>query len=372
MHHALLLGTGRIGRAIATFLARTGDYELTLADSSEAALASVAEGLPVKTAVVDAMSPEALDRALEGHETVICALRFDLSVPVAEAAARSGASYFDLTEDVAATRRVRELGAHARDGQIFMPQCGLAPGFVNVVGGSLASRFDRLDRLDLRVGALPQYPANDLQYNITWSLEGLINEYINPCEAIRGGLRCEVEGMEGLEELLVDGVRYEAFNTSGGLGTLGETLDGRVAELSYKTVRYPGHRDLMRFLLRGLRLAEQPELAKSILERALPVTTQDVVVVYVAASGMKNGVLERTVDVRKMYPAVIGGETFSAIQLCTASGVSAMVDLHRAGLLPRRGFVRQEDVSLGALLANRFGTWFDGQQGEMRASLGRS
>ncbi len=368
MHTVLLLGTGRIGRAIATFLAGTGDYELTLADASEAALARVAEGLPVKTALVDARRPEALERALEGHDSVICALRFDLSVPVAEAAARASASYFDLTEDLAATRRIRELATHARDGQIFMPQCGLAPGFVNVVGGGLASRFDRLDHLDLRVGALPQYPANDLQYNITWSLEGLINEYINPCEAIRGGRRCEVEGMEGLEELLIDGVRYEAFNTSGGLGTLGETLDGKVAELSYKTVRYPGHRDLMRFLLRGLRLSEQPSLAKSILERAIPVTTQDVVVLYVAAAGEKDGVLERTVDVRKIYPRAVAGQSFSAIQLCTASGVCAMVDLHRAGLLPRRGFVKQEDVPLHAFLDNRFGRCFDGEQAQIHAA----
>ncbi len=358
MHRALLLGTGRIGRAIATFLVSTGDYELTVADVSESALAKVAKGLPVKTAVVDARRADSLDRALEGKDSVVCALRFDLSVPVAEAAARAGASYFDLTEDVASTRRVRELAANARDGQIFMPQCGLAPGFVNVVGGALAAGYDRLDRLDLRVGALPQYPANDLQYNITWSLEGLINEYINPCEAIRGGRRCEVEGMEGLEELLIDGVRYEAFNTSGGLGTLGETLDGKVTDLSYKTVRYPGHRDLMRFLLRGLRLAEQPDLAKSILERAIPVTAQDVVVLYCAAAGEKDGELARTVDVRKIYPRTVGDQTFSAIQLCTASGLCAALDLHREGALPKRGFVKQEDVPLARFLGNRFGSCF--------------
>jgi saccharopine dehydrogenase-like NADP-dependent oxidoreductase len=365
MHRTLLLGTGRIGEAITSFLVGTGEYELTVGDVSEAAIARVAKRLPVKTAVVDARKPEQLDRALEGMDSVVCALRFDLSVPVAEAAARAGASFFDLTEDVASTRRVRELAASARDGQVFMPQCGLAPGFVNVVAGSLASRFDRLHRLDLRVGALPQYPANDLQYNITWSLEGLINEYINPCEAIRAGRRCEVEGMEGLEELLIDGVRYEAFNTSGGLGTLGETLDGKVTELSYKTVRYPGHRDLMRFLLRGLKLADQPDLAKSILERAIPMTAQDVVVLYVAASGERGGALERTVDVRKIYPRVALDQTFTAIQVSTASGLCAALDMNREGTLPKRGFVKQEDVPLDAFLANRFGRCFESGSGEV-------
>jgi saccharopine dehydrogenase-like NADP-dependent oxidoreductase len=362
MHRALLLGTGKIGAAIAAFLARSGDYELTIGDVSEEALAKVTEALPPRAAVrttrVDATAPEALERALDGQDSVVCALGFHLSIPVADAAARAGVSYFDLTEDVASTRHVKALAARAREGQIFMPQCGLAPGFVGVVAGALARGFERLDQLDLRVGALPQYPANDLQYNITWSLEGLLNEYINACEAIRDGARCEVEGMEGLEELVVDGARYEAFNTSGGLGTLCESLDGSVRELSYKTIRYPGHRDLMRFLLRGLRLAERPALAREILERAIPLTTQDVVLVYVAASGRRAGRLERTVEVRKVYPRAIDGQALSAIQLCTASGVCAMLDLHREGGLPSRGFVRQESVPLGAFLDNRFGRNF--------------
>jgi saccharopine dehydrogenase-like NADP-dependent oxidoreductase len=362
MHRALLLGTGKIGAAIAAFLSRSGDYELTVGDVSERALSAVETALGprsnVKTARVDATRPEALDRALAGQDSVICALGFHLSIPVADAAARAGVSYFDLTEDVAATRHVTKLAAQARDGQVFMPQCGLAPGFVNVVAGTLAREFDHLDQLDLRVGALPQYPANDLQYNITWSLEGLLNEYINPCETIRSGARCEVEGMDGLEELVIDGARYEAFNTSGGLGTLCESLDGSVRELSYKTIRYPGHRDLMRFFLRGLRLAERPSLARDILEHAIPVTAQDVVIVYVAASGLRAGKLERTVEVRKVYPRAIDGQALSAIQLCTASGVCAMLDLHREGRLPTRGLVRQESVPLGALLENRFGRNF--------------
>jgi saccharopine dehydrogenase-like NADP-dependent oxidoreductase len=360
MHRALLLGTGKIGRAIAAFLSRSGDYELTVGDVSEEALGALEVAMRgrVKTMRVDATRPEELDRALEGQDSVICALGFHLSIPVADAAARASSSYFDLTEDVASTRHVKALAPGAREGQIFMPQCGLAPGFVNVVAGSLASAFDRLDALDLRVGALPQYAATDLRYNITWSLEGLLNEYINPCEAIRHGARCEVEGMEGLEALVIDGARYEAFNTSGGLGTLGESLDGRVRELSYKTLRYPGHRDLMRFLLRGLRLAERPSLAKEILERAIPLTQQDVVVVYVAASGERGGRLERTAFVRKVYPRQVDGEALSAIQLCTASGISAMLDLHREGALPSRGFVKQENVKLDAFLANRFGRNF--------------
>jgi saccharopine dehydrogenase-like NADP-dependent oxidoreductase len=114
----------------------------------------------------------------------------------------------------------------------------------------------------------------------------------------------------------------------------------------------------MRFFLRGLRLAERPALAKEILEHAIPLTTQDVLVVYVAATGLRGGRLERTVEVRKVYPRAIDGHALSAIQLCTASGVCAMLDLHREGRLAPRGLVKQESVPLGVFLANRFGRNF--------------
>ena len=107
-----------------------------------------------------------------------------------------------------------------------MPQCGLAPGFISIAAYHLTRLFDKLDAVYMRVGALPQFPSNALKYNLTWSTDGLINEYCNPCEAIHDGRRIDVLPLEGLEHFSLDGVRYEAFNTSGGLGTLCETLDG--------------------------------------------------------------------------------------------------------------------------------------------------
>jgi saccharopine dehydrogenase-like NADP-dependent oxidoreductase len=154
-------------------------------------------------------------------------------------------------------------------------------------------------------------------------------------------------------------VRYEAFNTSGGLGTLCETLDGKVSSLDYKTVRYVGHRDLAAFLVNGLRLGERRELLKEILERAVPVTFQDVVIVFASASGWQNGQLVQIVDARKVYNQPIDGENWSAIQITTAAGVSTMIDLFAAGRLGHRGFVRQEQVGLDEFLANRFGAFYD-------------
>ena len=207
----------------------------------------------------------------------------------------------------------------------------------------------------MRVGALPIYPSNALKYNLTWSTEGLINEYCNPCEAIVDGAVREVAALEGMEEFSLDGVAYEAFNTSGGLGTLCETLAGRVENLDYKTVRYPGHREIVKILVRDLRLARHREVLKDVFEAAIPMTTQDLVIVFVTVTGHKQGRLVQETFVRKIYSKRVGGKHLSAIQLTTAAGICAMVDLQREGRLPARGFVRQEEVPLADFLANRFG-----------------
>src|SRR5262245_62512822 len=149
------------------------------------------------------------------------------------------------------------------------------------------SALEVLDSVKLRVGALPQYPSNALNYNLTWSTDGVINEYCEPCEAITDGVRHEATALQEREEFSLDGVIYEAFNTSGGLGTLCDTLAGKVRELNYKTVRYAGHCEQMKLLVGELRLGEHREQFKEILERAVPVTFQDVVVTFCTVTGWR-------------------------------------------------------------------------------------
>jgi saccharopine dehydrogenase-like NADP-dependent oxidoreductase len=355
MRRVLLVGAGKIGRAVATLLSRSGDYAVRVADVDPRALERV-EGLPgVETLRLDVADAAALRAAMEGCRDVMSATPFSVNPGIAGAALDAGCSYFDLTEDLASTRAVREIAHRAKPGQVFVPQCGLAPGFVAIVGHELTRAFDRLDEVRLRVGALAQFPTGQLKYNLTWSTDGLINEYCNPCEVIRDGQAVEVQALEGLEEFSLDGVHYEAFNTSGGVGSLWETLSGRVTNLDYKTVRYPGHRDLMHFLLRELRLSERRALLKEILEEAVPATLQDVVLVFCVVTGWKDGMYLQTSDARKIYSAERFGERWSAIQITTASAVCAMLDLHVAGALPDQGYVRQEETPLEQFLANRFG-----------------
>ncbi|HXU74865.1 MAG TPA: saccharopine dehydrogenase C-terminal domain-containing protein, partial [Polyangia bacterium] len=230
--------------------------------------------------------------------------------------------------------------------------------FVSIVANDLAKGFDTLRDVQMRVGALPIYPTNALKYNLTWSTDGLINEYCNPCEAIIDGALMETLALEEIEAFSLDGIAYEAFNTSGGLGTLCDSLKGRVENLNYKTVRYPGHRDIVKTLIRDLRLGQRRDILKDVLETAIPMTLQDVVLIFVTVSGMKGGRLTQQTYAKKIYSQVVNGQHLSAIQVTTAAGICAMVDLLVGGKLPQRGFVRQEDASLADFLANRFGRYY--------------
>jgi saccharopine dehydrogenase-like NADP-dependent oxidoreductase len=350
-----ILGAGKIGRAIARLLHHSGDYQVRVGDVSDAALKALVAETPVETTVLNVSDAAALEKFLTGQQAVISACSFDVNEGIARAAHVTGVSYFDLTEDVATTRAVSEIAGAAKPGQVFMPQCGLAPGFISILAHHLCQGFDRLDRVKMRVGALPLYPTNMLKYNLTWSTDGLINEYCNPCEAIREGKKIELQPLEGLEQFALDGVDYEAFNTSGGLGTLCETLAGQVNELDYKTVRYVGHRYLMNFLLHGLRFHDQRPLLKKLLEAAVPCTHQDVVLVFSTVTGWRDGEYQQMADARKVYHSDIHGLQASSIQITTATSVCAVVDLWQEGKLPERGFVRQEDVALTDFLENRFG-----------------
>jgi len=361
MHRVLVLGAGKIGALISGLLADAGGHEVQLADINGDTARAVARAHARKNLVahaVDAADPAALARHVAEHpcDAVISSLPFYCNPGVAKVARAAGLHYFDLTEDVEVTRNVRAT-AEGSD-RAFVPQCGLAPGFISIAANELVTHFDELRSIRMRVGALPQHPNNVLKYSLTWSTEGLINEYGNPCFAIADRRLVEAAPLEGLEEIEIDGTLYEAFNTSGGLGSLGETYGARCEQMNYKTIRYPGHCEQMRLLMNDLKLNQDRATLKRILENAVPQTLQDVVIVYVAVSGRQDGELREENYVNKVYPQEILGRLWSAIQVTTAAGITAIVDLVLAKPEKYRGFVRQEQFRLPEVLANRFGAWY--------------
>jgi saccharopine dehydrogenase-like NADP-dependent oxidoreductase len=353
MKEIVVVGAGRIGATIADMLAGSGDYGVTIIDRSADQLAALDTGVGVKTRRVDIAEPGALAAVLAGKFAVLSAAPYHLTVPIAEAAAQASVHYLDLTEDVKSTRRVKELAATANCA--FIPQCGLAPGFITIVANSLAKKFDTLEDVRMRVGALPQFPDNVLNYSLTWSPEGVINEYCEPCEAIVDGTLTEVAPLEDREEFVLDGIAYEAFNTSGGLGSMCQSMLGKVKNLSYRTIRYPGHAAIMKLLLNDLRLNGRRDLAKAIFEHALPTTSQDVVIVYVTITGTKAGKPATESYANAIFSGYVGQTRRSAIQITTAAGISTVLDMLATGKLAQKGFVQQEQIALGDFLANRFG-----------------
>ena len=361
MQEILVLGAGKIGALISGLLAESGSYRVQLADALTGAAADVAaaHGLDSIAAFdLDASNEETLTAHVRQHKpvAVVSSLPYYCNLAVAEVARAEGLHYFDLTEDVAVTEAVRKIADGAE--QVFAPQCGLAPGFISIAANELIQHFDELKAVKLRVGALPQHPNNVLKYSLTWSTDGVINEYGNLCKAIVDGKEVDVLPLEGLEAIEIDGKKYEAFNTSGGLGSLGETYGDRVTTMNYKTIRYPGHCEQMRLLMNGLKLNHDRDTLKRILENAVPETLQDVVIIYAAVNGIQDGEFREENYVNKVYPQVVAGRLWSAIQITTAAGVCSVIDIVLADPTQYTGFVAQEQFRLEDILDNRFGRYY--------------
>jgi len=201
----LVLGAGKIGSAVATILQESGDFDVQIADVHKQILSSE-QYSDLKPFVLDVSDDMALRAALEGRDGVVSTLPYFLDIQVAEAAADTGVNYFDPTEDVQTARKIRSLAEGVNS--VFIPQCGLAPGFISIIAHHLVNLYEEPLDVKLRVGALPQFPSNDLKYNLTWSLDGLINEYCNPCEIIHRGERREVLPLESLEEFVFNGINF--------------------------------------------------------------------------------------------------------------------------------------------------------------------
>jgi saccharopine dehydrogenase-like NADP-dependent oxidoreductase len=360
MKRVLMLGGGKVGSLIACLLSGTGDYELHVGDTDSNAIRNMEELGCAHLTVhrVDALNRTDLERFLESRQldAVISCLPYYCNFTVAEMAIKFGLHYFDLTEDVEVARFIAKISANA--GTAFVPQCGLAPGFISIIANELMTHFDELDTVKLRVGALPINPSNALKYSLTWSTDGLINEYGNLCHGVENGVPAVLLPLEGYETISVDGLLYEGFNTSGGIGTLAESYRGKVKTLNYKTLRYPGHCEKVQFLMQDLKLNQDRGTLKRILENAIPKTLQDVVLIYVSVTGRQGGALFEENYVKKFYRREIMGRLWSAIQVTTASGLCAVADLILQSPTPPKGFVVQESIKYGDFLENRFGTYY--------------
>lgn len=348
MERIVVLGMGKVGTLAGELLHEAG-FAVTGIDAL-----GKPDSLPFETQVCDLSDPVQFSAALQEAEAVLSCLPYHLNTGIAEAAHAAGLHYFDLTEDVPTTKAILELSKTSKG--LMAPQCGLAPGFVGIVGADLIGQFDDCRACKMRVGALPQHPTGLMGYSFNWSPEGVVNEYLNDCEVLEDGQIKSVSPMEWIEKLYIDGTELEAFTTSGGLGTMCETYLGRVPNIDYKTMRYPGHVDLMNFFFHELLMRDRRKDAGEILVHAKPPVEDDIVYVHVSAEGLIDGKLARREFVRGYKPIDLAGRRRTAIAWTTASSVVGIIEMVRDGTLPRAGFLKQEDVPLPAFLATRTGS----------------
>lgn len=333
-----IIGAGKIGKTIATYL-RSADFQVKIADVEQRDIDGYVH--------LDASNIPALTKFVESVDIVVSATLYYLNIGIADICAKTNTAYFDLTEDTDVSEHIRKLNTKA----FMLPQSGLAPGAVNIIASDLIKKFDNVHKVKMRVGALPKYPTNAMAYYLTWSTDGLINEYVNDCDILANYKHIKTQPLDGLEQIYIDGNRYEAFNTSGGSASMCSTFADTVRSLSYKTIRYPGHQASMKFLLDDLNLKHNKKKFVYLFDQEVPYTTADVVVMLVSVIGEKDGTLLEKTWSKKIY----GEDKHSAIQRSTASGVCSVVTAYANGELKGEGFISQESIDYKIFINNKFG-----------------
>lgn len=340
MDKVLVFGHGNIGKTIAKLLARK--WKVIVLDKNKIEDRS----LPYDYRELDIKNLDYENDIFIDAKAIISCLPYFCNQYITKIAVNLDIPYFDLTEDVNFTNWLRDYVKNSK--APFVSQCGLAPGFINILGNHLLSQLSDPFSLKLRVGAIPQYPNNYLRYGISWSVDGLINEYLNQGESLVNGEIVINDSLAEIERLIIDNEEYEAFNTSGGVGSLVSDLkNSGLKSLSYKTIRHTDHCERMRVLAYELNLSQNRDLFKQVLLQALPVINDDKVVILAEAISNKSS---------KKYEKIIFPEKgLTAIQLTTSHGLLAIFEEVMTNLDKYQGYVNHSRINYDNFIANEYG-----------------
>ncbi len=343
----LILGAGRMGRAIAFDCIKQNDVEkVVVADlSAEQIVISLAgiEDPKLHSAIVDVTNLKDVAALMAGNSVVISAVPYMFNLDLAKTAVGTGCNFCDLGGNTDIVYEELKLHDEAvKKGVTVIPDCGLAPGMANAVTAYIIESFEVAERVKIRVGGLPLNPVPPLNYMQLFSIHGLLNEYLGDAVLLSDGEIKSVPALSGLEELFVgdDYPEMEAFITLGGTSTMPETYKEKVKYLDYKTIRYKGHRDLIKAMF-DIGLAGTEEITidneavipqnvlASLLEQNLPKSGKDVTLVKLEVSGTKAGKkIKETWDLVDHYD-----EKFDMTSMMRTTGYPAAI----VGLMLGRG-----------------------------------
>lgn len=368
-HVVLIAGAGGMGSATGLLLRELGDFEVDLfiGDSdtgrAEGAAAWIREGSEMNGAVEPFHLPpgratQRFEQALRESGILLDCLPGKEAPRMAKLARQYKMHYANLTEHVRETEEVSRIAAGAEQG--FLLQTGLAPGFVNVLAHGLFQKFCNdyevatADSLTMRVGALATIARPPHFYGFTWSSIGVATEYVEPATVIRDFQRTTRPSLTDREPILIKGVLYEEALTSGGAADLPAVLEGKVRNLDYKTLRYPGHYAWVQSILDELPAGvDRAEHLLRRMEESVPFVDDDQVTIYAAVEGKAaDGTLRRIEDARVIRPCRVGARTLKAIQATTSAGLAESARLLLAG--EHAGIFLQSQIDPAPFMAGPF------------------
>lgn len=356
----LVIGAGRVGRAVTRRLHASARYAVRLADPHHAAL-EWARRAGIRTHQLTAGAyPANLKAALAGADVLVCAAPDFVTCEIARAAKETGCHYVDVSESIASKKHIQLIAKEA--GSAFVPGCGLAPGLVTTLVSDMARTQGPDSRMTAYVGVLPINKINRLGYANMWGIDGLLAEYTAPCQVIEDGKATTVAPLSGLETLCLEGQTYEAFNTAGTLDDLVPGMQGKLQGLAFKTLRFPGHWDYIKFLMDDLGLKDQPQMLKSLLLNGLPTVENDQVIICLESrEGHATANTARSSHRRVMhfesqeYVEPHGSTMESAVSGTSAAHVCAIIDLLcNAGLQTNTGLIHHHDLTIDQLGQSMF------------------
>jgi lysine 6-dehydrogenase len=369
----LVIGSGMMGSAAAYDMARQDNVDfVTLADNDHklakdvaARINRIAGDRKVRAVALDAAKEKDAARLMKGHDGALSAVPYRLNLGLAKAAIGAGCHFADLGGNNTVVRQELALAKQAeKRGVGIAPDCGLSPGMASILGAELVRRLDgRADALKLYVGGLPERPMPPFHYQLVFSVEGLINEYVEPARILRKGKLITIEPLTEPEEFHMDGFApLVAFQTSGGTSTLPETFEGKVGECFEKTLRYPGHYDLL-CELKALGLFSNEKmrvgnvdvapraLMSKVFEGKFAGKGPDVCIMRLEAHesikapgvrGLLGGKLKGRVATFTMVDHYDAKSDMSAMMRTTAFPASIVLQMMCSGAVSKRGAVLQE------------------------------
>jgi lysine 6-dehydrogenase len=379
----LVIGSGMMGSAAAFDMARTPQVDsVTLADNDLKRARDVAARVnrmtgdkKVRAVALEASDEKAAAKLMRGHDAALSAVPYFLNLGLARAAVEARCHFADLGGNNTVVRQELALAKNAeKRGVALAPDCGLSPGMASILGGELVRRLGgHADALRLYVGGLPEQPTPPFHYQLVFSVEGLINEYVEPARILRKGKLTTIDALTEPEDFYIPGFPpLVAFHTSGGTSTMPETFEGRVGECFEKTLRYPGHYDLLcelkelglfsseKMRINGTEIAPRAMMSR-ILEGKFAAKGPDVCIMRIEAHesvhrpgvrGLLGGRLKGRVASFTMVDHYDAKTDMSAMMRTTAFPASIVVQMLASGAISKRGGVLQEcDVPADQFLA---------------------